>query len=236
MFPSIILVNALGQSSALWNDLISRLPVSMNPQLYSPNLNVKYLDQVEELKLLVSSQKSEVIMVGWCTGPKMMLRVAAALPHCVKSLFFAAPSFRGPGRSSDFDTMYERDLEQLLLDLRKRPEIAPRIASILKARSSYSSSDFSPLDLVFYEPQTLLDYAKVHLDFWHDDPLSDPDVQTLQIPIYILAGRRDNLVSSYDLDLVRNTFPNVRTITFDSGHYLLHDQASLIVDLIVSSS
>ncbi|MFI9407018.1 alpha/beta fold hydrolase [Nocardia sp. NPDC052316] len=233
----LVFVNALGQGAAAWSRLRDRIGHRAT-SVWSPELAWTRTQQEEQLARLLSGRTAH--LVAWCTGPKTALRVAADYPALVQSLVLLNPSFKGPGRPLTVDTEYESELVDLLTTVRARPRTAARWIDALNRRRSTdpSSSIGLPAELddpatsVFRDPPTLIAYAERHLEFWADDPLLDPRVQAVDIPITVVSAAADVVVAASDAARVAAAFPHSNSVVVGGGHFALYTHSDQVAQAI----
>jgi len=241
---AVVMVNAIGQHEGVWSRLRQALPPRFVATPFTPDLILPYPQQVEQLAGLVAALGQPVHLVGWCTGPKMLLRTAIMVPDAVASLTFLNPSFKSPDRPTTMNTPYESELEALLTTVVARPQMAARLATVLAAqRSSGSAAQIGlPPELessagrVLTDPDLLVLYALRHLEFWSDDPLSDPRVRALRLPVNVIAGAHDVVVAAGDVDAVTGALPQSTVTTLEAGHFGVYTHGLQMATLIASSA
>jgi pimeloyl-ACP methyl ester carboxylesterase len=235
----VIFVNALGQDAAAWARLRAMLG-HHRTTLWSPDLSLTTRAQVTELGSRAVAAGRRAHLVGWCTGPKTMLRVAVRWPGRVASLTFLNPSFKGPRRPRESDTPYETDLEGLCRAAASNPRAAERLVAVLRAQRSTGGEsqlgvpdDLRTTSAAVYDDADLLSaYAARHLEFWEDDPLADPTVHTLAVPVTVVSATDDVVVSPEDVTSVAQCLPRTRIARVDAGHFALHTHAGDVATII----
>jgi pimeloyl-ACP methyl ester carboxylesterase len=240
MAEPVLLINALGQGDEPWTPLCARLARRHHPTLWSPDLTVPWHDQVDVLVDLLRTHERPVHLVGWCTGPKTALRAAAQHRDLVASLILLNPSFKVPGRPATVDTPYETELAELLHAVDDRPRMAARLVTVLRAqRAAAGASPAGMPDqlrescaLPFVDAPSLIAYATAHLGFWADDPLTEPAVRRLTLPITAISGGTDPVVAAADVRSVVAALGHTRVEIVDAGHFALYTHADAVVELI----
>jgi pimeloyl-ACP methyl ester carboxylesterase len=235
----VLLVNALGQGCEPWARLRARLS-RRHTTLWSPDLALSGSEQVDALVRLLQGYGRPLHLLGWCTGPKTVLRAAARRRDLVASLTFLNPSFKGPGRPPEVDTAYEVELAGLLRAVHGQPRIADRLIAVLRAqRAAGGASQVGIPDelressgLPFLDTPNLLAYAAQHLDFWADDPLADAAVRDLDVPLTVICGAVDVVVAPADVRTVAARFAQAKVEVVDAGHFALHTHAAEVARVI----
>ncbi len=236
----VVLVNALGQDLGPWQDvvraLLPRLVITWNLRGLTPPLPARAFDQhVDDLaEVLTAEGVDGCHLVAWCTGGKTALRFDRRFPGRVRSMVLLNPSFKHPGRDGGADTAYEKNLEALCRAVARRPETAARLRDMFVPGAFASSGDAggaeSAVRQAFGSAQALIAYTGQHLEFWADNPLTEPATTT---PVLFVGAQRDEIVATDAVRQIARTFPHGSYVEVpEAGHFALIEQAQRVAGLI----
>jgi len=246
----IILINALGQGLIFWTRLIDALSQNRRVLIWEPRgvpdpANFTMDNQVEDLqKILQRESITACHLVGWCTGPKVMLMYYRQRPDMVKSMVFLNPSLKGPDISADLDTEYERNLQPLCELLNRRPEMAAFVMKALRDNMGKKAAITDEPDAVnvlaamnidliepvlqpFRSESATLAYCQQLLNFWshHSAALA----QNTKVPVFLLAAEFDKIASPAMVQAVRDLLPDAEYMEVRGAtHYCLYDRPEFV--------
>lgn len=240
----LVVVNALGQGPGFWDRLVDRLaprPVLVQTMSgYGSDAGVTGLDDhVAELAEIVNVNRTPLHLLGWCTGAKVVMRHAARAPGGVRSVTLLSPSLRHPGRAPELDTDYERELDALCRMVVARPATADRVRRLL-TRVAFDRGGAEPLTASaldeerkrpFATAESVTVYARQLIEFWSQDPAED--ARRVSAPVLVISGADDAVVSGGAQRPVLDLVTGVEHHEISGGgHYLMHDQAALVAELL----
>lgn len=256
--PAVVILNAFGQTLTPWLPLIERLSRRRRVLLWrlretgASGGPVTFVEQCDDLDAIVTQERARPCqLIGWCTGAKLAARYCRMQPGAVDSLVLLGGSFKHPGRSPEFDTAYERNLEAMLQAVVREPSLAERLRLVL-ARTAGSEADLDRMSAEalahhaltcvpeglkrdvrhpFRDAAALLVYARQHLDFWsHDETTTAPETW---VPTLGVAGEYDRIVSPVGFRAVVAQFPvsRFRTVAATT-HYCFYERPDAVADLV----
>ena len=254
--PTVIIVNAIGMGLRYWARLIDRLAhdhrvVIWELRTTTGNGRVATLDdQAGDIAAIVEEVAAgPVHLVGWCSGPKLCLRYAAAHPDRVAAMVFLAGTYGDPSS----ETSYQKRLGKVFELLERSPGMATTVrgmltdsASVAAGLSEQAGGDFaqepevlaradpglqSSLIAPYRSDESTLAYARQIRDFWSCS--LDADARAAASPTLVVAAELDR-VASPKLGLeVAKALPKARFVEMPGAtHYCMYDRPDEVAAMI----
>lgn len=261
--PTVVVVNAIGMGLEYWSRFVDRLAPDHRIVLWplrtaNPDGEVATLDdQVRDIGAVVDEvSKEPVHLVGWCSGPKLCLRYAAAHPERVASMVFLAGTYGNPTT----ETGYQKRLGKVFELLDRSPAMAATVRGMLTDSASVAaglSSQSAPpahtgggellqepeilaradprlqtaLVAPYRSDETTLAYAKQIRDFW-SRPL-DADARAAGCPALVVSAELDRIASPKLGQDVAKTLPKGRFVEMPGAtHYCMFDRPDEVAALV----
>jgi pimeloyl-ACP methyl ester carboxylesterase len=258
--PAVVVLNALGQGLEFWYRLINELIESFRVIIWEPRGTVSpqrpfgLCDQVNDLDMILRNEGIETChLVGWCTGPKVVVDFYLLRPEAVRSMAFLNGTFKCDGGPEELNTPYEKNLEYLCQRLVQKPAMAASIMKSFHSRTDESETEVlqgtdreqvsvkvlstinanlkSAVLAPFRSEETTLNYAHQLVDFWANDVR--PKAASVQVPVLLISSEYDEIVSSASAEMAAGLFPNVQHVHVAAAtHYCLYDRSDLIAELL----
>jgi pimeloyl-ACP methyl ester carboxylesterase len=265
---TLVLVNAYGQSLGYWTKLIANLleqhrvivwfargseRQTVGAEQYNP-LGV----HVEDLNALLRHEEVEQCdLLGWCTGPKLMLEYYARHPERVATMTFLTGAFKNFNQRTDLETAYEKDLEPLFGMVNRLPHLAGPLKDTLKGVLLARKTDAASVSLgngnshqrawemlstvnaslqsLVVEPfateQSVRNYARQVLEFWEQDISSL--LPRVRVPVLLISGECDKIASPQMSKAVAELIPRAKYLEVSGGsHYLLYERHELVTEIV----
>lgn len=265
---TLVLINAYGQSLGYWSKLLANLMAhhrviiwlarGCEGQTIGAEQSSPVAVHVEDLATLLTSERVEQCdLLGWCTGPKLILEYYARHPDKVATMIFLTAAFKNFDNRRDLETSYETDLEPLFTMVNRMPHLAGPLKDTLKGVLLAQKTDAVSVSLgngnsekrawellstvsvdlrsLVIEPfateTSVRNYAKQVIDFWeHDISLLLPQVQ---VPVLIISGECDKIASPKMSAAVADLIPRAKLLEVRGGsHYLHYEKHELISEII----
>jgi pimeloyl-ACP methyl ester carboxylesterase len=171
-------------------------------------------------------------------------------PGAIRSMVLLSGSFKHANRTSELDTVYERNLEMMLRAIAREPSLAERLRVLfvpsgvasVATRADIGQGALEAVNLLspdiehqvlqpFRDATALTIYAHQHLDFWsHDETATGSEVC---VPILGIAGAHDEIVSPVGFREALNHFPLARYLEIaGTAHYCFYERFDLVADVI----
>lgn len=265
---TVVLVNAYGQSLGYWPRLLAKLLErhrvivwfargserrTVGLERFSPR-GV----HAEDLHALLTRERVEQCdLLGWCTGPKLMLEYYARHPERVATMTFITGAFKNFKNRRDLETAYEKDLEPLFGMVKRMPHLAGPLKDTLKgallaqkadassARLGDADSHRRALEMLstvseslqplvvepFATEHSVRNYAEQVLDFWeHDISSLLPGVR---VPVLSIGGECDKVASPQMSRAVAELIPRAKHFEVIGGsHYLHYEKHELVAEML----
>ncbi len=231
----------------------SRSGVAVGQERFSP-LGV----HAEDLHALLLRERAERCdLLGWCTGPKLMLEYYARHPERVATMTFLTGTFKNFQNRRDLETSYEKDLEPLFDMVRRMPHLAGPLKDTLKgallaqkseasqpgpggadahkralALLSAVSEGLRPLVVEpFATEQSVRNYAEQILDFRGHDVA--PLLPHVRVPVLSVGGECDRVASPRMARAVAALIPGARHVEVCGGsHYMHYEKPALVAEVV----
>lgn len=251
--PVIVVVNAIAMGLRYWARLVDRLARDHRVVIWELRTvlgtgQVAALDDhAADLAAIVEeAADGPVHLVGWCSGPKVCLRYAAAHPERVASMVFLAGTYGTPST----ETGYQKRLGKVFELLERSPgmtstvrgmltdsaavaaglsdqeggELARETEVLARADPSLHESLVAP----YASDESTLAYAKQIREFW-----SCPLDMAAASPTLVVGAELDRIASpKLGLD-VASALPRGRFVEMPGAtHYCMHDRPDEIAELI----
>jgi pimeloyl-ACP methyl ester carboxylesterase len=247
--PAVVIVNAIGMGLEYWSRLIDRLAADHRIVIWKLRTAGTLDDQVADLEAIVDEVAGgPVHLVGWCSGPKVCLRYAAAHPERVASMVFLAGTYGDPRT----ETGYQKRLDKVFELLDRSPGMATTVRGMLTdsaavaAGLSEQAGDFAqePEVLARADPdlraalvapyrsdESTLAYAKQIRDFWSRS--LDADARAAGAPTLVVGAELDRIASPKLGQEVAQSLPRGRFVEMPGAtHYCMYDRPDEVADLI----
>jgi len=230
----LLMLHGMNASSAMWYPNIEKL--SANYRVFAIDLITEpgksepntAIDNSETLMLwyeeIITKLKVEQFsLIGASKGGWLATKLAIRHPVRVNKLVLLSPAqtfiWTPPDKALLTNVIYE------LAPTRERLE---DLFEQLSTHPDQISSDF--LDL-FHQASKLSAIDEILMEM---KPLSDNNLQQLDIPTLVLIGDQDIINNSRSLELARELMPNVQTeIVQDAGHFLSLDRAEFVNEKMI---
>ena len=204
-------------------------------------------DHVQDaLRILEAEDLYDCNLMGWCTGGKIALEVASRAKDRVARVVCLTPSFKGT-KGEDLDTQYEMSMEPICRAVDRAPKNAKLVQEFMG--SFFGGADTSNeerggdlsqnvtdiLNMVnrnvrpllvapFVAESSILNYSRQLLEFWQHD--ISKLYSTLEVPIMILSGERDNIADPRLAQKVGRNFVNSVGFQIIGGSHYIHKENS----------
>lgn len=265
---TLMLINAYGQSLGYWTKLLANLLERHRVIIWfargseRQTIGAEQFHPVsvhaEDLDALLTHERVEQCdLLGWCTGPKLMLEYYARHPEKVATMTFLTGAFKNFNHRRDLETAYEKDLEPLFGMVNRMPHLAGPLKDTLKGALLAQKADAASVSLgngnshkralemlstvsadlqsLVVEPfateQSVRNYAEQVLDFWgHDISSLLPRVQ---VPVLSISGECDKIASPQISKAVAELIPRAKHLEVSGGsHYLQYEKHELITEIV----
>ncbi|WP_103069472.1 alpha/beta fold hydrolase [Aquimarina sediminis] len=141
--PTLVILNAYGQSLSFWDWVVNDLFKKYNVVIWSMRGTASQkggVEQifpiqthVEDIKYILDNEHIEKChIMAWCTGPKIALQFQADYPELVHKMIFLSSCFKGISGFEEYHTAYENDMQQICDRVDQNPHIASIIIEALK--------------------------------------------------------------------------------------------------------
>ncbi len=250
--PTVVIVNAIGMGLQYWARLIDRLAPDHRVAIWQLRTagghgEVATLDdQVRDLEAVVEEvAEGAVHLVGWCSGPKVCLRYAAAHPDRVATMVFLAGTYGDPSS----EVGYQKRLGKVFELLDRSPAMAATVRGMLTASASVAAGlsetggDFaqepevlaradprlqSALIAPYGSDESTLAYAQQIRDFWSRSLDAGASSPTL-----VVGAELDRIASPRLGQEVAKTLPRARFLEMPGAtHYCMYDRPDEVAALI----
>ncbi|MGM0550975.1 MAG: alpha/beta fold hydrolase [Bacteroidota bacterium] len=230
----LVLLHGMNASSAMWYPNIRELSTAYRvfaidlitePGKSAPNTAI---DDNETLMLWYESilkklKLEKYYLLGASKGGWLAAKLAIHLPEQVKKLVLLSPAqtfiWMPPDKALITNVIYEiaptrERLEKLFGQMSTHPEqIPPAFLDLF-----HQASKLSAIDKLLMEMQ----------------PLSDNELQRLDMPALVLIGDQDIINNARSLQRAREFMPRVNTeIVEDAGHFLSLDRGEYVNETIL---
>ncbi len=236
--PTVIVVNAIGMGLQYWARLIDRLAPDHRVVIWQLRTTLTLDEQVADVAAIVEEiekiAEGPVHLVGWCSGPKLCLKYAAAHPDRVASMVLLAGTYGDPST----ETGYQKRLDKVFELLERSPGMAPTVRGMLTDSASVAQEPEvlaradpelqSALLAPYRSDESTLAYAKQIRDFWNC-PL-DTSVGS---PTLVVSAELDRIASpKLGLEVARS-LPRARFVEMPGAtHYCMYDRPDEVAALI----
>jgi pimeloyl-ACP methyl ester carboxylesterase len=266
----LLIVNAFGLSLDFWQMLVGSLSTSfkiialdrdeaediggISRTCYSgaDYANAYVADVVAVLR---AEEINRCHVASWCSGAKLAMELAHAIPVTVKSLSFIAPSFAGVDGFMGCDSAYEKNLFTMCKIVNQMPKAAAQMANSMMAIMNKSSNDLERfqkgskdavdvLELadsqhlpLLYRPfasaENLVEFSRQLMHFRSHDITPRLNDAHLQLPVMLITGRTDTTTSSVRAGDICQRLPNIVGVEIAGGsHYLIHQNYQIVAELM----
>lgn len=244
--PTVVIVNAIGMGLEYWDRLIDRLSPDHRVVIWKLRTAGNLDDQVADVAAIVEEvAQGPVHLVGWCSGPKVCLRYAAAHPERVASMVFLSGTYGDPSTETD----YQKRLGKVFELLERSPGMAKAVRGILTdstavaAGLSEQAGDFaqdpevlaradpslhSALVAPYRSDESILAYVKQIRDFWSRSLDAGVSAPTLVVGAELDRVALSRLGLEFAQSLPRGRFVEMPGAT----HYCMYDRPDEVADLI----
>lgn len=265
--PPVVIVNALGQGIEPWRRLLAVLARRRRVVLWHPPLRGPWSVEdgrplgraVDALAAMLAEQNARPChLVGWCTGPKMVLELHRRDPGVARSLVFLNGTFHRLDERDPAATSYEAQLERLARTIDAHPGVASTMgeyfATVVEREAAELARDLARYPAAeglaerllaavpetlhgavvapFGEQERLIAYARGVLDFLRSDAGSD-GLAEVSVPLLSVSGPFDAVASPEVARRVAGRVPGGRHVELaGAGHYAIHDRAVEVAELL----
>ncbi|MDP9699121.1 pimeloyl-ACP methyl ester carboxylesterase [Paenibacillus intestini] len=266
----ILIMNAFGQSIHYWCFLLYELIKDYKVIIWEPrgtywkeggcSQYTSFENHIDDIDMILSAEEIEqCYFLGWCTAPKVALQYYAKHEHRVKALMFISGSFKGVSQLEDFDTNYEKNLQEISKLLDKQPgseAIFQRsiLSSLNKKTMIERKIDAGDCDDIhdsqftevftsarteikpliggpFQKKEEIIPYFRQLSEFWSKDVREL--IQGAKIPMLFISGDFDQMASSKSSELLASISSQAVFIKVKRGnHFILIEQSELIYRII----
>jgi pimeloyl-ACP methyl ester carboxylesterase len=109
----------------------------------------------------------------------------------------------------------------------ERPAAADRLAALFRPDSALAGPADSPLRGTFASTESMVAYARQHLEFW-----AEP-TPVVDAPVLFVIGGQDHLVHPRAVRLAAAEFPAGRCLELtDAGHFAVETHADHVAGLV----
>lgn len=142
--PTLVILNAYGQSLAFWDRLVGELITDYRVLIWQMRGTASQkggMDQaypiaehVRDMEAIFDAEHiAQAHLLGWCTGPKLALEFYAAQAQRVASMIFLTGCFIHDPVRKPLYTEYENYMNSLCRMVDQRPQIAAQLTEILSS-------------------------------------------------------------------------------------------------------
>jgi len=210
--PDLVIVNAYGISSKLWDTLIDQLADDFRVIIWEMrcftasehDLGFTLKDHVEDLfEILRHAEAGPVHMLAYCSGAKVALRAYSQGPGAIRSLAFVGGNFWPMDGYGDLTCRFATNLHNLALMVKKLPYMAGVVARMMnskilvlpavKENMSLIAPEYRDLVVApFASKGSVTTYAQLVVDFFGTDATSDLDA--VRAPTLVICAQADRCV------------------------------------------
>jgi pimeloyl-ACP methyl ester carboxylesterase len=258
--PTIAVLNALGQGLEFWYRLIDQLVSQYRVIIWEPRGTISppapfgLADQVKDLNAILRNEAVESChLLGWCTGPKVIVDFYLLRPEAVASMVFLNGAFKCSCSPEELDSPYEKSLEFLCRKLVVKPAMVASLRRAFRGPATADETDalvdisreeagmkvlsrvsLKPRSWVlapFQSEETTLNYAHQMVDFWANDVRSK--FGSINVPVLLLTTEYDEVVTARSSRMAVELLPNARHIHVPAAtHYCLYDRPEFVAHLL----
>jgi pimeloyl-ACP methyl ester carboxylesterase len=243
----LVLVNAVGIPLSIWMRLLGDPDLDYRILVVEPadsplmeggmRSNGGIHADVSRIEQVIEAEGVERFSVlGWCSGGRMAVELAARLGDRVDALVLASASFRGAGTGDMHLTQFEEDIGAVFSSVERNPASADFLSDMLVKsqkvapkpedgstlfrlpRQDHAAALVAP----FVSGEVLRLYAaRLAADRLH--PIADA-ISRLRAPVSLIGGAHDHILNNAaTLALLQANTPQVRAAWIrGAGHYA-HD-------------
>ena len=210
--PDLVIVNAYGISSKLWDPLIEQLASDFRVIIWEMrgftasehDLGFVLKDHVADLmEILDHAAAGPVHMLAWCSGAKVALQAYGQATGAIRSLAFVGGNFWPMAGYGAMTRRFATNLYNLAIMVKKRPFMAGIVARMMNSKVlvlpmvAENMSLISPQyrDLVvapFASKGSVATYAKLVVDFFATDATAYLDA--VRVPTLMICAQADRCV------------------------------------------
>ena len=210
--PDLVIVNAYGISSKLWDLLIEQLASDFRVIIWEMrgftasehDLGFVLKDHVADLmEILDHAAAGPVHMLAWCSGAKVALQAYGQATGAVRSLAFVGGNFWPMAGYGAMTRRFATNLYNLAIMVKKRPFMAGIVARMMNSKVlvlpmvAENMSLISPQyrDLVvapFASKGSVATYAKLVVDFFATN--STAYLDAVRVPTLMICAQSDRCV------------------------------------------
>ena len=256
---AILIINALGLPIILWESFIAIMRQHYQIVIWETRCGdieeggmeaIISMDQhASDIDAIIKEEQlSNVNILGWCNGAKIAI-IAAAINTNIKSLILFAPTFKGVKGIEPIDTQFEKQLDNLFDQVKKKPKNAGVLAQFFNKMVtrklaleklteadilSYIDEALSPKMFVpMANAEYLINYgARAKID---EEYNIIPIIEQITQKTLIILGENDAAVSNEFIEQVAENFVNADIILLKGGsHYMQIQNTQLICNAITA--
>lgn len=262
----ILIINAYGQSLHFWTELFNLMLEDYRIYLWEIRgtsvveggmcKSFTLADHVSDAcQILEAEGVKDCTLMGWCTGGKIALEVAARAPERVGKLICLTPSFKGVA-GEDMDTNYEKNMEPICRAVDRNPGLTKLVQEFMgnffagvdaeaeTKDDALNANVTNVMGLVnrnirpllvapFVAEASILNYSRQLLQFWAHD--ISPLYGRVEQPIMLLSGERDNIADPRLAHKVLGRFKNFVGFQIIGGSHYIHKDNSHSVKRMVDA-
>jgi nucleoside-diphosphate-sugar epimerase/pimeloyl-ACP methyl ester carboxylesterase len=181
-------------------------------------------------------------VLGWCTGAKLAVRMAAEHGDRVRSLTTLSGGFNI--RDESLYTPYERNLVAMLEEIAVDVEVAQLYYDLIyqgNDEEEQADSNIRTLlhgtngnyvqytSLAFRSPESIYRYAQLITSFYRDTDLSY--LETMDVPTLAITAKTDTNTHPSASEQVADRIPGARFLGLPEGdHYLMDSQTETVYE------
>ncbi|MGB3466507.1 MAG: alpha/beta hydrolase [Cyclobacteriaceae bacterium] len=255
---SIVIINALGISIYLWENMIRALQPYYQVIVWETRCGsivdggMEAIITIDEhaqdiISLLETEKPKKSNILAWCNGARIGITVASKLDSLNK-LILLSPSFKGITGDPADDTTFEKQMDGLFMQVRANPKNADPVALFFKKaiERKLSLENLSEEELLGLNNESLKPMVFYHLCHGkylinhekrakndHNYNL-DEYLENLDKKVLFILGENDSVVSNELIRQVAQRFKNKKILTIAGGSHYTHVQGTgLVKDLIL---
>ena len=254
---AIVIINALGLSINLWESLITMMKPYYQIVVWETRCGsiehggmegvISIDEHAGDIDAIIKAEKLEAVnIIAWCNGTRIGVK-ATSMNSNVKSLILIAPSFRGIQGVTACDTQFEQQLDNLFVQVKKKPQNAGVLASFFGkmitrkvALETLSESDIlgynnDTIKAQVFVPMTKADYLINYGQRTEVDELYDIGalIEKIDQKTLFILGENDAVVSNGFIEEVAEKFDDTDILSIKGGSHYMHIQnTNLVKDII----
>ena len=210
--PDLVIVNAYGISSKLWNALIEQLARDFRVIIWEMrgftasehDLGFGLKDHVDDLfEILRHAEAGPVHMLAYCSGVKVALQAYSREASAIRSLAFVGGNFWPMDGYGKMTCRFATNLHNLALMVQKLPAMAGVVARMMNSKAlvlpmvrenmSLIAPEYRDLVVApFASKGSVTTYAQLVVEFLATDATNDLDA--VRAPTLVICAQADRCV------------------------------------------